>query len=74
MYEEKKCGLCGYRINPEVMKDAGDISSDDWISYQTNPIESWCDYYSKMVPDSNQKCSNWISLRTHDAQMVKYGR
>ena len=71
--DDKKCGFCGYRINPEVMKEHGDISRDDWMSYQTNPVESWCDYYSKMVPDSMRNCPHWISQTKYDAQMIKYG-
>lgn len=66
------CRNCGYRINPEIMKNAGDISEENWFSYQTNPIESWCDYHSKMVADSQKKCSRWISIEIHDAQMIKY--
>ena len=73
MSDENECRNCGYRINPEIMKEAGDISMENWESYQTNPVESWCDYFRKMVPDSNRNCPHWISQSSHDSQMIKYG-
>ena len=46
----------------------------DWSSYQINPVESWCDLYAKMVPDTMTDCPRWIDFKEYDAQMEKFGR
>lgn len=70
---DKKCGICGYRINPEVMKAAGDISERDWIDYNSNPVMSWCEHYKIWAADTSL-CESWLSYEVYDAQMKKYGR
>lgn len=55
------------------MKEAGDISYNDWVRFNVNPIESWCDKFKKWIPDTKQDCSSWVSFEDHDAQMIKYG-
>lgn len=71
---QKKCGICGHRINPIVMHEEGDLLERDWSSFNTNPVESWCEYFGKMVPDTRTDCPEWVSYEVYDAQMQRYGR
>lgn len=71
---DRRCSTCGYRINPIVMREEGDLSDRDWSNFNINPVESWCAHFSKMVPDTRENCPDWISYETYDAQMSKYGR
>ncbi|MCF8031664.1 MAG: hypothetical protein K9K66_01275 [Desulfarculaceae bacterium] len=69
----KKCGICGYRINPFVMQEAGDLTHREWVDFVTNPVMSWCDFLREWVPDTRTDCPHWVSYEEHNAQMQRYG-
>ena len=70
---ERKCNMCGYRINPDTALRAGVVSQKEYRdNFMINPVMSWCENMRGWISDQSS-CADWLPYTEYDGES-KYRR